>query len=430
MNDLETHITKLEEKELLLKIKEEVDYSYQITKILQENDMKKAVLFEKVKGSSTPLLANLSSIDFLSISLNVNIDEVHSFFEKALMERGKLQKNENAPFLKNKFPVDFSELPIPKFFTSDGGQYLTSAIVIAKDPETDIPNMSIHRMLILGKDSCAIRLVPRHLRQYWEKAQKRGEDLAVTVVIGVHPAVSLAASTSIDYNDSELTIAAALMGGTLEITEVGTKKIPVPTHSHIVLEGVILKDQLSDEGPFVDITGTSDIIRKEPVMKFSSIYMKDQAIMTTILPAGSEHFTLMGFPREVTMLQTIRKVVPTVKKVYLTPGGSGWLHAVVSLEPRKEGDGKNAILAAFTGHPSLKWVTIVNPDINIYDPKDVEWATITRTGEGDIVQFLRMGGSSLDPMKAANGNFKVGIDATIPLKEERSKFEKVALDAN
>jgi UbiD family decarboxylase len=390
--------------------------------------MKRAVLFEKVKGSAIPLLANISSPDLISLSLKENKDEVHSVFEKALMERGQSQKNENAPFLKNKFPVDFSKLPIPKFFASDGGQYLTSAIVIAKDPETDIPNMSIHRMLILGKDSCAIRLVPRHLRQYWEKARKRGENLVVTVVIGVHPAVSLAASTSIDYNDNELTIAAALMGGTLDITEVGTKKIPVPTHSQIVLEGIILKDQLSDEGPFVDITGTSDIIRKEPVMKFSSMYMKDQAIMTTILPAGSEHFTLMGFPREVTMLQTIRKVVPTVKKVYLTPGGSGWLHAVVSLEPRKEGDGKNAILAAFTGHPSLKWVTIVNTDINIYDPKDVEWATITRTGEGDIIQFSQMGGSSLDPMKKADGNFKVGIDATMPINGDRSKFEKVALE--
>jgi UbiD family decarboxylase len=428
VNDLETYVAELDETKVLLTIEEEVDYNYQITKILQENDVKRAVLFKKVKGSSIPLLANLSSPDLLSLSLKEKSDEIHSVFEKALVERGQLQKNENAPFLKNKLPVDFAKLPIPKFFASDGGRYLTSAIVIAKDPETDIPNMSIHRMLILGKDTCAIRLVPRHLRQYWEKAKKRGEDLAVAVVIGVHPAVSLAASTSIDYNDSELTIAAALMGGKLEITEVGTKKIPVPVHLQIVLEGVILKDQLSDEGPFVDITGTSDIVRREPVMKFSSMYMKDQAIMTTVLPAGTEHFTLMGFPREVTMLQTIRKVVPTVKKVYLTPGGSGWLHAVISLEPRKEGDGKNAILAAFTGHPSLKWVTIVNPDIDIYNPKEVEWATITRTGEGDISQFSRMGGSSLDPMKAANGNFKVGIDATIPLGGERSKFEKVALD--
>lgn len=428
MNDLETYIRLLEEEEALLKVQELVDYNYQITKILQENDMKKAVLFENVKGSSIPLIANLSSPELLQLSLKTEDDNIHTTFEKALLERGQLQANTTAPFLDNKLPVDLTTLPVPKFFTTDGGKYLTSAIVIARDPETGVPNMSIHRMLIVGKENCAIRLVPRHLRQYWEKAKKRGENLPIVVVIGVHPAVSLAASTSIDYNDNELTIAAALMGGTLEITEIGEKKIPVPTHSQIVIEGEILKDQLMDEGPFVDITGTSDIIRKEPVIKFNSLYMKDNALMTTILPAGMEHFTLMGFPREVTMLQAIRKVVPTVKKVYLTPGGSGWLHAVVSLEPRKEGDGKNAILAAFTGHPSLKWVTIVNTDINIYNAQEVEWATITRTGDGDIVQFNSMGGSSLDPMKTATGNFKVGIDATIPIDGERVKFEKVALD--
>ena len=69
MNDLEAYISILEEEELLLKIQEEVDYNYQITKILQENDMKRAVLFEKVKETSIPLLANLSSPDLLTLSL-------------------------------------------------------------------------------------------------------------------------------------------------------------------------------------------------------------------------------------------------------------------------------------------------------------------------------------------------------------------------
>ena len=154
--------------------------------------------------------------------------------------------------------------------------------------------------------------------------------------------------------------------------------------------------EMADEGPFLDRTETRDIVRSQPVVRLKRLFLRDDSIFHALLPGGPEHKVLMGMPREPTIFHAVSQVTDCVD-VHITPGGSSWLHAIVSIRPRTVGDGRKAIEAAFAGHASLKHVWVVNDDVDVRDRDMVEWAFATRfQGDRDTVAFQSKG-SSLDP---------------------------------
>lgn len=314
-------------------------------------------------------------------------------------------------------------IPSVKFYERDGGEYLTSTIIVAC--LDGLCNASIHRVMVRGPNSATVRVVPRHLwRMYREKASK-GEPLKVSLVVGVHPAVMLAAASSPRYGVFELGVAARLLGG-LEAVESPLHGNPVPWPFSAVIEGLLLPE-MDYEGPFVDATRTYDIRRKQPVLKVLGVYVNVEEPFHVIRPGGVEHALLMGFPREAQIWESVSRVVPRVVAVRLTPASGGWLHAIVSIEKSHDGDGKNAILAAFAAHPSLKHVVVVDPDIDVDDPQDVEWAIATRfRADRDLVVIRGARGSTLDPSSADGLTAKMGLDATAPLGE-RGMYEKARI---
>ncbi len=310
---------------------------------------------------------------------------------------------------------DLRKLPIPKWFPGDGGRYVTSAVAVAQ--HRGKKNLSFHRLMLLDRKRFAIRLVPRHLYTMHKASLEEGKDLPVAFAIGVCPCVLLAAATSLDYRQDEMTIASSLRAGCLgEPVKVGRTEtgLMVPAYSEMVLEGRITSETV-EEGPFVDITGTYDKKRMQPVVEVDRMYTTDNPIFHLVLPGGLEHYLLMGLPREPIIHRTVGQVVPRVNGVRLTEGGCCWLHGVVSITKNKEGDGTNAILAAFSGHPSMKKVVIVDGDVDIYDDRQVEWAVATRFQAGrGLVVVDNAAGSSLDPSSEGLTS-KVGLDATKPL---------------
>ncbi|MDD3932394.1 MAG: UbiD family decarboxylase [Methanoculleus sp.] len=311
-------------------------------------------------------------------------------------------------------PADLSRLPVMKHFPGDAGRYFTSGIVFSRFG--GVENASIHRMMVLDDRRVVARLVEgRHTHTLLREALARGERLAVAVTVGTHPLVTFAACTRVPQG-KELAYAAELMGGELAVRECGNG-VRVP-NAEIVLEGSIGLETAA-EGPFVDITGTYDPVRQQPVIEFSRMYCKEDPIYHGILPAGDEHKLLMGAPYEPKIYRAVSEVT-TVRNVLLTKGGAGYLHAVVQIRKNTQGDAKNAIMAAFAAHTSLKHVVVVDEDIDIYDPYDVEYAIATRVrGDTDIMVISGVRGSSLDPMRLADGtNVKVGVDATIVMGRE------------
>ncbi|MGP8323747.1 MAG: UbiD family decarboxylase [Methanosarcinaceae archaeon] len=319
--------------------------------------------------------------------------------------------------------VDLTKLPIMTHFERDGSAYITAGIVVSEYDGT--MNASIHRLMVIGKDKLAARLVPpRHTYLLHKSAAAKGEPLPVAIVLGADPLITFATTTRVPVG-REFEYAAALRGAPVELFECDNG-IKVP-HAEIILEGYIDPVEVADEGPFVDITGTYDHVRKEPVIHITKIIHRRDPIYHGILPAGAEHLLMMGVPYEPKIYNAVGEVT-TVRNVVLTEGGCCYLHAVVQIDKQTEGDGKNAIMAAFAAHTSLKHVVVVDKDIDIFNPDDVEFAIATRVkGDIDIMIIPNVRGSSLDPRGAPDGTTtKVGIDATKVLAQARD-FERAKM---
>ncbi|OPZ42583.1 MAG: 3-octaprenyl-4-hydroxybenzoate decarboxylase [Euryarchaeota archaeon ADurb.BinA087] len=318
---------------------------------------------------------------------------------------------------------NLQKIPVMKHFPQDAGKYITAGIVFSRYGDTE--NASIHRMLVLDEKRVAARLVEgRHTYTLHKMAVERGDRLPVAVAIGVHPIVTIASCTRVPKG-KELSYAAELLGGEIPVYRC-PNGVLVPD-AEIVLEGSI-GNETTMEGPFVDITGTYDLVREQPVIEFTGMHLKKDFIYHGILPGGNEHKMLMGAPYEPSIYRAVGGVTE-VKNVVLTTGGCGYFHAVIQIRKQTQGDGKNAILAALASHTSLKHVVVVDTDINPYDIQDVEFAIATRVrGDKSLLVIPGARGSSLDPCQAEDGtNVKVGIDATMPLGRE-DEFRRAGWD--
>lgn len=319
--------------------------------------------------------------------------------------------------------VDLNALPIPLHLPQDAGHYIASGVVIIKDPEFG-RNICYHRLLRLDNKHFAARIIEN--RGTHAAMQKVEGDLQVAICIGVSQAVHLAASMSPPPGIDELSVAQAL--SPTPLVKCLTVDLEVPADAEIVLEGRITR-QLVKEGPFMDLTETMDVVRDQPVIEIDLITHRHNPIFHALLPGGLEHKTLMGMPREPTIFAEVNKVAKC-SGVSITPGGASWLHAVVQIDKQGAEDGIRAIEAAFRGHKSLKHVWVVDTDIDIFDPQDVEWAVATRfQAAKDLVILENQPGSSLDPSgKHVPGEksrtSKMGLDCTIPWGADRGKFLK------
>ena len=310
--------------------------------------------------------------------------------------------------------VDLHSIAIPYHWPQDRGRYMSASVIIAE--VNGQRNMSFHRQFLRDKNHLVVRLVPRHLRTMVDQARERGEEVNIAIVNAPDPVVLLAGAMSFDEPIDELTIAAALheklYDKPLQLVEL-PNGIQVPADAEYAMWGrITLEDD--DEGPYVDITGTVDDVRQEPVIEVDGVLHRDQPIFHALIPGEAEHKTLMGLPRSPTIKEAVGQVVDCID-VHMTEGGCGWLAAVVKIRKTSEEDGRKAIEAALAGHRSMKMVTVVDEDIDISNPVRVEWAMVTRwQPDRDTHIFPNQKGSSLDPSRYEDGlTSKVGFDATI-----------------
>lgn len=323
---------------------------------------------------------------------------------------------------------DLDQIPFLLHLPADAGYYCASNVVITRDPELG-RNMCYHRLLRIGRDAVAARIVER--RGTHTAMGKTDGDLPVAIAIGVSLATHLAGSMSPPPGVDELSVAQALQPTPL--VKCLSNDLHVPADAELVLEGRIT-DRRHAEGPFMDLTETMDITRQSPVIEIDLITHRRDPIYHALLPGGLEHKTLMGMPREPTIFAAVNEVVRCTGAA-ITPGGASWLHAVVQIDKRSADDGRRAIEAAFRGHSSLKHVWIVDTDIDIYDPHQVEWAFATRfQADHDMIVLPDQRGSSLDPSGRhtpgqKSRTAKAGFDCTIPLDRPRDKFARGAYGA-
>lgn len=404
-------LEKLEKNGMLVRIKKPVSVKYEMASIIS-NLQEKALIFENVKDFDMPVVANMCTTkDMVALGLDTEKDKI---IEKLTQALENPQEPEVQEHNYQELPVDLAKLPILTYLKEDGGPYIASAIFFTNDKEFGI-NASYHRMMILDKDKFVPRIVPRHFRNYLDRGLKE-----FAICIGNPVQVLIASAMSPDIGVSELSIANSLKK---------TKVVRVDGHTVPEAEIVMIAEPTGEkakEGPFLDLTETLDIVREETVFRIKKIYAKKDPIFHTLLPGGLAHKILMGMPKEPTIFSEVSKVCEC-RDVLVTPGGCSWLHGVVQINKKEEDDGKKAIEAAFKGHKSMKHVIVVDDDIDITNPQEVEWAIATRfQGDRDVIIKQKEKGSSLDPSSdlATRETTKIGLDATIPRDRDSEGFKK------
>jgi 2,5-furandicarboxylate decarboxylase 1 len=420
-------LNELEKTNQLVKIKKVVDPKFELAAIVSKLDKGKAVVFESVKDSKIKVAANVLGTRYrIALSINSkNENSIQNRINDAIRNKSEITKIESGNNW-DKSSKNLFDLPVVTHFEKDSGAFVTSSIVIAKDKETGNQNLSTHRLLRLNKKRMAIRMVEgRHLHKSFTNAKEHGEDLPVSIIIGAHPAISVAAAYQAPYGENELKIANSLIGNRMTLTKSPDTGLYVPKNSEILLEGRILADETAEE-QMVEMLRTYDIKRKQPIFELEKIYLTSDPIYHDILPGYGEHRLLMGLPIESKLFHSVKDVVSGTTAIHLTDGGCNWLVAVIQIRKKLEGEPKNAIVAAFAGHPSLKIAVVVDDDIDPTNPTEVEYAFSTRCqADKDFLIIPNSKGSSLDPSSDQINliTTKIGIDATASLLKSKDRFD-------
>jgi 2,5-furandicarboxylate decarboxylase 1 len=427
--DLRSWLQRLVATDRLVVARDGVSLIDELAAVAKKLELQSAVLFPKPGQHDIPVVANLfADRSWIADSLGVPSGELLSRFQNAVRHPLPWVEVTAAPVhdVVHRDVDLLRQLPIPKHNEHDSGPYITAALLIARNPATGIQNVSIHRCQVSGPDRIGVLLLPRHTRHYFRMAEEAGAALEIALVIGVHPACILASQAIAALDDDEMEIAGALLGQPIEMVKCRTNSVRVPAHAEIVIEGRILPKVREPEGPFGEFPQYYGPRADREVIQVDAITHRNNPIFHTIVGGGIEHLLLGGIPREATLLEHLQRSFPSVRDVRLTRGGTCRYHLAVKIEKAGQGEPKNIIMGAFAGHYDIKQVIVVDMDVDIDEPGEIEWAVATRfQADRDLLVVSGAQGSKLDPSSCDGVSAKMGIDATKPLSTEPMEFKRI-----
>lgn len=403
----------------------------ELAAVAKKLERDRAVLFPSPGGHAIPVVANLfADRGWVADSIGVPTGQLLARFQEAVRHPRRWIEVGQAPVQQIVHrEVDLLRLlPIPKHNEYDSGPYITAALLIARNPKTGVQNVSIHRCQVSGPDRIGILLLPRHTHHYYKMAEEAGEALEIALVIGVHPACLLASQAIAPLDADEMEIAGALLGRPVEMVRCKTNQVRVPAHAEIVIEGRILPHVREPEGPFGEFPQYYGPRANREVIQVDAITQRSQPIFHTIVGGGMEHLVLGEIPREATLLDHLQRSFASVRDVRLPRGGTCRYHLVVKIDKTNDGEPKNIILGAFGGHYDVKRVVVVDRDVDIDDPVEVEWAIATRfQADRDLIVVSGAQGSKLDPSTDGGIGAKMGIDATRPVDADPNVYRRIGV---
>jgi len=428
-HDLRSWLTHLAATDRLAIAQPNTKLAFEIAGIANRLDGVKATLFPAPDGHAVPVVSGLtSSRAWMAESLGIEEAELLPRFQNAVIEPLAWKETADAPCQQvvHRDPDLTKILPIPTHNEHDSGAYITAGLTIARNPRTGVQNVAIHRLQVSGPNRLGALLLPRHTLSYFDAAAEAGDDLDVAIVVGTCPALLLASQAILPLDQDEMEVAGALLGNPVDVVKCLSSDVRVPATAEIVIEGRVLAKERAPEGPFGEFPQYYGPRADRHVIEVDVVTHRKDPIFHTIVGGGLEHLILGGIPREATILSSIQRNVPTVRDVHLPKGGTCRYHLYVQMEKRFEGSAKNAIMAAFAAHYDIKHVVVVDEDVNIFDPDEVEWAVATRfQADRDLVIIPHAQGSKLDPSTDDGVGAKMGLDATKPLDAEEMTFKRI-----
>jgi 2,5-furandicarboxylate decarboxylase 1 len=329
--------------------------------------------------------------------------------------------------------VDAGALPISRHFAQDAGRYVGGGILVCKDPDSGVRNLSYQRLQLKDGTRFGASLHSRgHIWDYLRRAEARQQNLEVAVVIGAHPAVYLAAGARVAMEMDEYDLAGGLLGEPLDLVRCQTIDVEVPAEAEIVLEGEILGNVREPEGPFGEYTGYATDRSTQNVFVVKAITRRQRPLYLDVIPGYSaEHLLLSRCTKEVHVFEQLKAMVPTIKALNYPRSGTHF-HAYLSLEKTAEGQARHALMLLFGLDPYVKLAIAVDHDVDVFNEEEVLWAAATRMqADTDLFVVPKVFCNRLDPSSVDGMSAKLGIDATAPLQwdVERTSLPADALAA-
>ena len=442
--DLREFIRALEEKNELRRIPFEVDPVLEITEFADRSVKRggPALLFEKPKGSSSPVLINVfASMRRMELALQVDslqevADRIVEFLEMRMPEgiMGKLKMLPKLAEMGAFFPKVVSkgacqevilrdkfslfDLPVLQCWPQDAGRFITLPLVFSRNPDTGKRNCGMYRMQIFDERTAGMhwqthKQGAEHYRRNATAGRKR---MDVSVAIGSDPATMYSAILPLPPDLDEMMIAGFLRQTPVEMVKCQTNDLEVPAHAEMVLEGYVDLGELRTEGPFGDHTGFYSLADEYPVFHVTCITRREQPIYATTIvgPPPMEDY-YMGKAIERIFLPLMRLQLPEVKDIAMPP--EGIFHNLILVKIRKSypGHARKVMHSIWgTGQAMFsKVIVVVDEDVDVQNYSEVAWKALNNIDPQRDIEFVLGPVDSLDhSSRLANFGSKMGIDAT------------------
>jgi 4-hydroxy-3-polyprenylbenzoate decarboxylase len=450
-DSLREYVESLEKVGQLRRVRTKVSVDLEIAEILRRVMYKNdgpAILFENVEGFKIPVLGNaFGSLRRLKMALDMeNFEEIgermttltklkipHGLLNKVKMLPKLSEISDYGPKSTNSGPVTeivetskptLDSLPIIKSFPNDSGRFITFGITVSKNPETDVRNLGVYRLQVIGSKKAIMHWqVHKRGALHYQMNKEKMQKTEVAVVIGADPATVFSAVAPVPEGLDKFLFAGITRRKGIDLVKCRTVDVEVPASAEVVLEGYVDPSEMNLEGPFGDHTGYYTPPEPYPTFTLTGIMMRNNPIyLTTVVGKPILEDAYIGKVIERSFLPLVKMFQPEV--VDFSMPAAGWFQgiAIVSIKKRYPGQAKKVMMGLWgMGQLSLtKILIVVDEDISVHDLNDVIWAVTTRTDpKRDTMLIENAPTDSLDPASPLlNLGSKMGIDATKKTKEE------------
>ena len=419
------YISQLEASGEMLVVEREVDPRFELAAVTlaSQRASERPLMFRNVRGSAFPVVTNLygSHARLCDLIGAGNGEYCRAWAARVRHDRlapEAVQRQAPAP---ESVQGRLGDLPLITYSEHDAGPYFTSAIYLAKEPATGVPNLSFHRTMFVSDDEVRVRLGSSHdLARYKKAADAKDEALAAALLIGPPPAVFLAAAASLPHHADEMAAAAQIAGGPIWVRPCRTIDLMVPAATEIVVEGRFLPNTLRPEGPFGEFMGYYVPEGDNAVFKVLDVSWRDGALFHSILCGSPEDMRPLEAAISARIYGALVAQLPGIVDVACK---ACLLNTIVKIRQAYKGHARHVLLTAIGAHLDYsKCCIVVDEDVDIHNLDDVMWAYLTR-GRADTRALIipDVPGFYCDPSQDHWG--RLGIDATKPWGREQ-EFER------
>jgi len=430
--DLREFLQALEQEGEVLKVKQELNPRFEMSAAMKLINDGKVVQFENITGyPGKKAVGNiLGTRRKIARFMGVPEETLTQSFTDRKGQMIAPQVVESGPvkevIIKDNIDLG-SLLPALTYHEKDISPYLTSAIAIARDPETGVQNIGLHRIQVKGGNRLGILLANPPVATFWQRAESAGKGLEVVLAIGADPAIMLGTMTKATLEGPDkIAVAGGIKGEAIELTPAESSDILVPAHAELILEGRIIPNYTEQDGPFGETTG-SYFEFQSPVIEVHTVTHRCDFIYQFMQVWGVEPDVILSLGVSADNLSNLKKLVPTLRGINFAPG-TCMFNAVASVHGATPTEVRQFMTMILSMDQRIKQIVVVDDDVDIFDMREVQWALATRfQADRDLLLLTGLKGYVIDHSIHADGSTsKIGLDAT-KKGENPEQFEKITV---